>query len=189
MSELHEFQIFQNGRALFFGKLGHLFFNPACWWWPEVTPFFVYSAKEGRKWITKQIALKKSISHKWHNEISPSTSFGGISFGTNLRHKKRRPSFGRSSIIAANEWQGKISMKIDKSCPHCSPQLVELVEHKFYIDVLSLNMDGDMLPTSFGNSSPKKGISARESPFLCCNVCLINLCAKHLKGLVVFDTS
>ena len=56
---------------LFFGKLDQLFFDPTHWWWPEVTPFFAYSAKEGRKWITKQIALKKLILHKWQNEIPP----------------------------------------------------------------------------------------------------------------------
>ena len=37
------------------------FFYPTWWWWPEVTHFFAYSAKEGRKWITKQVALKKPI--------------------------------------------------------------------------------------------------------------------------------
>ena len=44
---------------LFYGKLNQLSFDPARWWWPEVTPFLSYSAKEGRNWITKQIALKK----------------------------------------------------------------------------------------------------------------------------------
>jgi hypothetical protein len=59
---------------LFFGKLDQLLFNLARWWWLEVTPFFAYSAKEGRKWITKQVALKKPIMHKWWNKIPPSTS-------------------------------------------------------------------------------------------------------------------
>jgi hypothetical protein len=31
---------------LFFRKLHRLFFDYAWWWWPEVTPFFAYSAKE-----------------------------------------------------------------------------------------------------------------------------------------------
>ena len=29
----------------------NFFFDPSRWWWPEVTPFFAYSAKEERKWI------------------------------------------------------------------------------------------------------------------------------------------
>ena len=33
--------------------------------------FFAYSAKEGRKWITKQVALNKSIPYKRHNDIPP----------------------------------------------------------------------------------------------------------------------
>jgi hypothetical protein len=59
---------------LFLGKLDQFFFDPARWWWPKVILFFAYSAKEGRKWITKKIGLKKSISYKWRNEIPPSTS-------------------------------------------------------------------------------------------------------------------
>ena len=59
---------------LFFGKLDQLFFDLAHWWWPKVTPFFAYLAKEARKWIIKQEALKTTIPHKWRNEIPPSTS-------------------------------------------------------------------------------------------------------------------
>jgi hypothetical protein len=36
------------------------------------------------------------------------------------------------NAIIINEWHGKFSTEIDKSYPLCSPQLVELVEHKFY---------------------------------------------------------
>ena len=70
---------------LFFGKLDQLFFDPACWWWPEVTPFFAYLAKGRRKWITKQATLKMEIMHKWCNQIPPPHSPSGISFGTKLR--------------------------------------------------------------------------------------------------------
>ena len=58
----------------FLGKLDQFFFDIGRWWWLEVTPFFAYSAKEGRKWITKQIARKKPTLHKWRNEMPPSTS-------------------------------------------------------------------------------------------------------------------
>lgn len=34
---------------LFLGKLDQLYFDPARWWWPKVTPFFAYSTKMGRK--------------------------------------------------------------------------------------------------------------------------------------------
>ena len=59
---------------LVFGKLDQLFFDLARWWWLEVFIlfyFYAFSAKEGRKWITKQVALKKPFPH---NEIPPSTS-------------------------------------------------------------------------------------------------------------------
>ena len=59
---------------LFYEKLDQFFFDLASWWWPEVTPFFAYSAKEGRKWITKQKTLKKLIPHKWQIGSPPSTS-------------------------------------------------------------------------------------------------------------------
>ena len=51
-----------------------------------------------------------------------------------------------------------------------------------------LNMGGNTLPTSFGNSLPKRRISARGSLFLWCNVCLINLCVIHSNGLVTSDS-
>jgi hypothetical protein len=119
---------------LFFGKLDQLFFDPARWWWPEVTPFFAYSAKEGRKWITKQIGLKKSISHKWRNEIPPSTSPRWNTIWHKAKAQKEA-AFLWSVIhkaVAVNEWRGKISVEIDQSCPHCGPQSVESVEHRFY---------------------------------------------------------
>ena len=52
------------GSNLLCGKLDHRFSDPTHWWWLEVTPFFAYLAKEGRKWIIKQVALKKPIMHK-----------------------------------------------------------------------------------------------------------------------------
>lgn len=79
---------------LFFGKLDQMFFDHARWRWLEVTTFFAYSAKEGRNWITKQEALKKSISHKWWNEILPSTS----PKWNIIWHKNMLPFFGSSHI-------------------------------------------------------------------------------------------
>jgi hypothetical protein len=60
--------------ALFFGKLDTLFLELAHWWWPKVALFFAYLAYLGRKWISTQMALKRSIPDKWRNEIPPSTS-------------------------------------------------------------------------------------------------------------------
>lgn len=34
--------------------------------------------------------------------------------------------------VAVNEWCWKISTYIDKCCPHCGPQSVESVEHRFF---------------------------------------------------------
>ena len=60
--------------TLFFGKLDQLFFDLARWWLPRVSPFLVYSTKLGRKWITIQEVLKRSIPNKWRSAIPPSTS-------------------------------------------------------------------------------------------------------------------
>ena len=56
------------------------------------------------------------------------------------------------------------------------------------IVVHSLNKGGDMLPTSFGNSFPKEGISGHENPLLWCNASLINLCARHLNGWITIGS-
>ena len=56
------------------------------------------------------------------------------------------------------------------------------------IVVHSLNKGGDMLPTSFGNSFPKEGISGHENPLLWCNASLINLCARHLNGWIAIGS-
>ena len=142
---------------LFFGKLDQLFFDPARWWWPEVTPFFAYSAKEGRKWITKQMALKKSIPHKWRNEIPPPPPPSGISSGTKLRHKKRRLSSGRSSIRQWWLMSGvvKSRWRLTKVAPIVA--LSRWNQWNIGSTVVHwLNTGGDTLPTSFGNSLPKK---------------------------------
>ena len=46
-----------------------------------------------------------------------------------------------------------------------------------------------MPPTSCGNSLTKEGNSPHKNPFLWCNASLINLCARHLNGLVAFGSS
>jgi hypothetical protein len=48
----------------------------------EVTPFLAYSAKFGRKLITTQEVLKKSIPNKWWNKVPLPLPQVGISFGT-----------------------------------------------------------------------------------------------------------
>ena len=90
--------------------------------------------------------------------------------------------------VVVNEWRVKILMEIDKSCPHCGPQSVESVEHRFYRYPLAQHW-WRCVATSFGNSSPKMGILAHGSPFLCYNVYLINLCAKDLNNSVVSGSS
>jgi hypothetical protein len=34
--------------------------------------------------------------------------------------------------VVVKEWHWKISWDADKRCPHCGPQSVELVEHRFF---------------------------------------------------------
>lgn len=74
------------------------------------------------------------LPHKWMNEIPPST----FPKWNIIRHKakaQKEAGFIWSVIhkaVAVNERRGKISMKIDKSCPHCGPQSVESIEHMFY---------------------------------------------------------
>ena len=78
---------------LFFGKLDEHFFHPARWWWLEVIPFFAYSPKMGRKWITTQEVLKKWIPYKWRNETPPPTS----PRWNIIWHKRKRPFYNQLS--------------------------------------------------------------------------------------------
>jgi hypothetical protein len=87
-------------------------------------PFFLtYSAKKGRKWITKQVVLRRLIPHKWRNGIPPSTS----PKWNIIRHKakaQKEATFFWSvihNVMAVNKWRGKILEEIDKNCPHCTP--------------------------------------------------------------------
>lgn len=136
---------------MFYGKLDQLCFDHAHWW-PEATPFLPYSAKEGRKWITKQIALKKPIPLKWWNEIRASTSPSGISSSIKLRHKKRLPFSGHSSIRRRRLTNGKekshgILTKVALTMAHSWL-------NQWNIDstvVHSLNKGGGVLLTSLGN--------------------------------------
>ena len=64
----------------------------------------------------------------------PPPHLSGMSCGTKLRHKKRWAFLWSviHKVVEVNEWCGKISVEIDKNCPHYSPQSVESVEHRFY---------------------------------------------------------
>ena len=104
---------------IFYGKLDRLSFDPARWWWQEATPFLAYSAKEGRKWITKHIVLKKSFPHKWRNEVPLSTSpkWNIIWHKTKAQKEAAFLWLVIYKAVVVNEWRGKISMEIDKNLP------------------------------------------------------------------------
>ena len=96
----------------------------------------------------------------------PSLSLSGMSSGTKPRHVKKSSFFGQSYI---NSWRlmngmGKSRCRLTKVAPiaACSQwnrlNTCSLVVH-------SLNMDGGMLLTSFGNSLPKGGTLAKGNHF------------------------
>ena len=176
---------------LFLGKLDQLFFDHACWWWPKDTPFFIYSAKEGKKWITKQIGLKKSISHKWQNKNRPSSP-SGIPSGTTLRHKKSQHSSGRLFI---RQWQltsGAVKSwwRSTKVAPVVALRRWNRLNTCLTVVPL-LNTCGDTLPTSFGNSLSKNKKSRPAQVFFHVAMCFffINLCAKHSNSSVTSSFS
>ena len=83
--------------------------------------FFAYLAEEGRKWIIKQEALKKSIPHKWWNEIPPSTSPQWNIIWHKAKAQKEVVFLWSfiHKVVAVNEWPGKILAEIDKHFRHC----------------------------------------------------------------------
>jgi hypothetical protein len=91
--------------------------------------------------------------------------------------------------FAVNEWHGNISTEFDKSCIHYGSHLVELVEHKFYICSTDPFAQHGWCHTAnilWQLFAKKNNLSPQKVLFLCCNVCLINLCAKHLNNSVVY---
>jgi hypothetical protein len=62
------------------------------------------------------------LSPKWNVVWHKATAQKEAAFLSLVIHK----------VVVVNEWCGKLSVEIDKSCPHCDPQLVELMEHRFY---------------------------------------------------------
>lgn len=114
--------------------MDQLFFDSERWWWPNITLFLAYSTKLGRKWITTQETIKKLLIEKWRNEIPPSTSF----CWNIIWHKHEAQKevvfcwLVVHKAVAVNKWCGRISTETNKSCPHCGPQVVESVEHRFF---------------------------------------------------------
>lgn len=100
---------------LSFEKINQFFFDPAHWWWPKVTFFFCLLSQRRKEWITKQMALKELILHKWWNEIPLPPPLSGIPSGTKPRHKKATfLSLVIHKATAVNEWHGKTFEEIDK---------------------------------------------------------------------------
>lgn len=152
--------------------------------WDLFLPSRQISAKYGRKWIITQETLERSISDKWQNEIPSSTSPNWRIVWYKHEARKEATTFLRSvvhKLVALNEWHGRISTKIDKSCPHYGSPVIESVEHIFLSCPFWLNKCGVMLLTSFGNSllKKKKVILAFGNVFQWCNASLINLLAYH----------
>ena len=85
---------------------------------------FAYLVKEGGKCISKQVALKKPIMHKWQNENPLTTSLKWNITWHKTKAQKEVTSLwlGIHKVVTVNECCGKISVEIDKSCPHCGPQ-------------------------------------------------------------------
>jgi hypothetical protein len=90
--------------------------------------------------------------------------------------------------MAINEWRGKISVEINQSRPHCGPQSVESVEHKFYSCPFAQHVWRYATNIIWQLFAQKKNLGPRKLFFMLQCV-LINLCAKHSNGLLVFGFS
>ena len=163
---------------LLFGKLYQLFFNPTWWWCPEVAPLFAYYAKMGRKWITMQEVLKKSIPHKWQNETPPSTSPRWNIIWP--RHKKRLHFFVWLSTRQRRWMNGmgefwRILTRVVLNVAHSQWNQWSTCSSITHL----LNKCGGLLLTSCGNLLRKEVTLAHRNPFQWCNASLINLCARY----------
>ena len=81
-------------------------------------------------------------------------------------------------VEVVNEWCGRVSMEIDKSCPHIGSQFVELVEHIFFSYPLAQQV-WHYATNIMCNTLPKEVTSVLKNIFQCCNASLINLFRRH----------
>ena len=116
-------------------KLGLAFLWPDTMVVPQSYTFMAYSIK---------LARLGSLP-KWHlgNQSHTSGEMKFLAPFTSLRwniiwhkHKAHREVALLWSVshkvVALNKWHGRISMEVDKSCPRCSLEAMELVEHMFF---------------------------------------------------------
>ena len=160
---------------MLFGKLDQPFFYPARWWWPEITPFFASPPKKGGCGsISKLTSRRQSRTSGW-TKFPPPPPPCGIRYGTKLTHKKRWHSSSWLSIMQCQLTSGAVKSwwRLAKAIPTVALSRWNHWSTSSTISPL-LNKCGDMLPTSFGKSLPKKGILARATPFPCCHVFLKN---------------
>ena len=68
------------------------------------------------------------------NEIPPSTSPKWNIIWHRAKAQKKAAFLWLviHKAVVINEWRNKISMEIDIFCPHCGPQYVISVKHRFY---------------------------------------------------------
>jgi len=120
--------------------------------------FFAFPAKEGRKWISKQVALTKSIMISGEMKFLPPLPLSGIPSSTKLRYNKRLFSSSQSSTRQGQLMNGEV--KSSRRLTKIALTAAHSWSSRWSIDciaVYSLNKGGDTLSTSCGNSLLKRG--------------------------------
>ena len=105
-------------------------------------------------------------------KFPPPPPLSGIFSSTKLKHKKNYIYWlVIHKAMVVHEWLGKILAEIDKNCPHCGLQSVELVEHRFFSCPLAqqgwwyaANIMWQLLAKS-GNLGPRKSFSMMQCFF------------------------
>jgi hypothetical protein len=140
--------------------------------------------------IAPIVGLKKSISHKWRNEIPPSTSPRWNTIWHKAKARKRRHSSRRLSI---RMWQLTSGMVKPRWISTRFTPLWPLVGGIDGTHVLQLSPCSTRVEIRHQHHLAtlyhKKESRPAQVFFSYCNVYLINLCAKHSNGSVAFDSS
>jgi hypothetical protein len=109
----------------YYGKIRELTWDPAKLKWPEGVEFLHYSTKLGRKLLQQRQPPLQLLRRKW-SEALP----GDFRFQWSTVWDHERQIWHKA--VAVNVWRGKISQRINVSCPMCGASQSETVLHRFW---------------------------------------------------------
>jgi hypothetical protein len=119
---------------LFYGRVKDLEWDPGRIVWSSMKPFMSYSTRMGREFLRKRKPVVPVAQKKWSNVLQPTFQFKWANTWDPERAGKEAGFIWQiwHRAVAVNEWRGRISIRINHSCPVCNSGVVESVLHRFW---------------------------------------------------------